>query len=80
MIDFVPVENLLPGQTAEVAELRGLPQRVSRLYEYGFREGVTVQMMQTGKACVVRLGGAKFCLRPSSRFQVLVRPSAGSLP
>ena len=73
MLNSFPIQHLLPGQTAEIAELRGQPHSVSRLYEIGFRVGAPLKMLQTGRACVVRVNGAKLCLRTQG-VQVLVQP------
>lgn len=74
MLKCVRIEDLLPGQTAEITEILGTPDRISRLYEIGFRVGAPLKMVQSGRICVVRVGGAKLCLRPRG-FKVLVQPN-----
>jgi Fe2+ transport system protein FeoA len=71
--DFFPLQMLSVGQRAEVVELFGAPADVVRLQELGLRTGQTVEMVQAGSPCIVRLDGHKLCFRDSDCFGVLVR-------
>ncbi len=73
MLKCFQVGDLLPGQAADITEIVGHPDSVSRLYEIGIRVGVPLEMMQSGKVCVVRVTGTKLCLRPRG-VKVLVQP------
>jgi ferrous iron transport protein A len=73
-MDFVlPLVQLLPGQTAQVCQLMGLPDQVHRLEELGLRTGTRVEMVQAGSPCIIRLEGSKLCFRENEAFSVLVR-------
>jgi Fe2+ transport system protein FeoA len=73
MLEWIPLQQLACGERAEVAALRGKSDFVSRLYEIGLHVGASLQMVQSGHTCVVRVCGTKLCLRPSQRIQVMVR-------
>ncbi len=74
MHDLIPLKYLAPGQTAEIRELVGQPDEVQRLEEMGLRSGVTIQMVQSGSPCIIRLSGSKLCFRECDVFNVLVCP------
>ena len=69
----LPIHDLAKGEMAQIVDLVGKPLHVSRLCEIGLRVGATLQMLQSGMACVVRLNGTKLCVRPSL-VQILVQP------
>lgn len=73
MDDLLPMAQLEPGQVAEVEQLIGPPDEVQRLQELGLRAGVTVEMVQPGIPCIIRLDGAKLCFRDANLFGVFVR-------
>ena len=52
----------------------GLPDQVHRLQELGIRGGATVEMVQPGSPCIIRLGGHKLCFRGDEVTNVLVQP------
>ncbi|MFV2065561.1 MAG: ferrous iron transport protein A [Pirellulales bacterium] len=74
MHDLVPLHHLATGKTAEVVHLGGHPEHVRRLEEIGLRSGTTVEMLQKGSPCIVRLASSKVCFRQNEAFSVLVRP------
>jgi len=74
--DLVPLNALMRGQSARVDQVVGLPEQVHRLEELGIRSGAEVQMLEPGRACIVRLAGSKFCFRSDELLSVLVRPGA----
>jgi len=67
---------LSAGQTATVETVLGGIDDVHRLQEIGLRDGATVQMLQPGNPCLVRLGGQKLGIRTDAMATVLVRPEA----
>lgn len=73
-MDLIPLQMLPAGQAARVDHLLGAPADVQRLQEMGLHQGASVEMVQPGSPCIVRLGSAKVCLRDANLFQVLVRP------
>ncbi len=76
MHDLIPLNLLSPGQCANVGAVTGLPEQVHRLEELGLRSGATVEMVQSGRSCIIRLAGHKLCLRADELLQVLVRRGA----
>lgn len=56
-----------------VDSLIGSAEQVHRLEEIGLRKGSSVEMVQPGSPCIVRLAGSTLCLRDAELFQVLVR-------
>ncbi len=72
--ELIPLGQLHPGQSANVGHLLGRPEEVHRLEELGLRQGATVQMVQSGSPCIVRLGGSKLCFRTNDALRVLVQP------
>jgi ferrous iron transport protein A len=67
---------LTAGQTAVVETVMGASDDAHRLREIGLRDGATVEMIQPGNPCMVRLGGHKLGLRSEALCSVLVRPEA----
>lgn len=76
MYDLIPLNLLTPGQSADVGHVIGLPDQVHRLEELGLRGGVTVEMVQNGSPCIIRLAGHKLCVRADEMLHVLVRRGA----
>lgn len=75
MDDFViPMHLLLSGQTAHIDQLLGDPDAVHRLEEMGLRTGASVEMLQPGSPCIIKLAGHKLCFRDAEACSVLVRP------
>lgn len=73
MNQVIPLSLLAIGEKAEVLTVSGLPEQTRRLGELGFREGVSIEMVQPGTPCIVRLETSKFCFRESEVSSVLVR-------
>ena len=76
--DLIPLSALAVGQLAQVGLLLGQPEQVQRLHEIGLRDGTSVEMVQQGSPCIIRLGGQKLCFRADDLLQVLVRPGTGT--
>lgn len=76
MDDLIPLEMLRPGQFAVVGEIVGQADQVVRLEELGLRSGRTVEMVQSGCPCIIRVDGHKLCFRDGDCFNVLVRLEA----
>jgi ferrous iron transport protein A len=74
--DLIPLNLLSPGQSAAVGHVAGLPEQVHRLKELGLRDGATIEMVESGKSCIIRLAGQKLCLRADELLRVLVRRGA----
>lgn len=79
MDDFIiPLHLLTAGQLARVDQLVGDVEQVHRLEELGLRSGATIEMVQTGIPCIIKLAGHKLCFRNSEACNVLVRPGVES--
>jgi Fe2+ transport system protein FeoA len=76
MHDLIPLHVLSRGQTAQVGQLMGMPEQVRHLEELGLRQGATVEMVEPGTPCIIRLAGSKLCFRQCDLLSVLVRPGA----
>ena len=74
MVDFVPLQKLVTGQSAEVLQIEGRADHVHRLREFGLRQGCRIQMFRPGNPCILRTGGNKICLRTDRFLNVLVKP------
>jgi len=71
-----PLDMLLAGEWAEVAEVSGDPAWVGRLAELGLREGCRLQVLQPGSPCLLQVAQCKLCIRSGECTQILVRPVA----
>jgi Fe2+ transport system protein FeoA len=74
--NLIPLSLLAAGQVAQVDQLLGSPHEVHRLSEMGFTPGASLEMIQPGSPCIVRLSGSKLCLRDANLFQILVHPAS----
>ena len=75
MIDLIPLRMLRPGEFAQIDQVIGDPRHVHRLHELGLQCGITIEMVQPGTPCIVRLAGHKLCFRHNHELNVLVRPA-----
>lgn len=76
MPDTLPLQMLAAGQCARIDQLVGRPDEVHRLQELGMRVGTSIEMLQTGATCIVKLDGAKLAFRDHEGFRVLVKLGA----
>jgi Fe2+ transport system protein FeoA len=74
--DLIPLSLLAAGQSALVDKVLGRPEEVHRLEELGLRGGATIEMLQPGSPCIIRLAGQKLCFRADELLSVLVRSGA----
>jgi ferrous iron transport protein A len=71
------LDQLRPGQRAEVVSLGGEPGLVQRLYELGLFEGEQVEVLAfapLGDPIEIRLGNSRLSLRKSEAAGIGVRP------
>jgi len=73
MPNLIPLPLMIPGQRAAIDQLMGRDDEVHRLQELGMRIGSTVEMLQAGSPCIVKLDGTKLCFRACDATSVLVR-------
>ena len=72
----MPLEFLHAGQWADIADVTGEPDWVTRLAEMGVRIGNRLQVLQPGSPCLLRVGESRLSLRGDWATQILVRPVA----
>ena len=72
MTHILSLNRLRRGETAEIFEVTGSARDVQRLHEMGICLGCKVEVVQQGCPCIVRLRGAKYCLRGDDCQCVLV--------
>jgi len=70
-----PIRFLVCGEKGRVEQLLGTREDVQRLEEMGLRRGESVEMLQPGSPCIVRLGGSRLCFRETDTLGVLVQTS-----
>ena len=73
---LLPLELLRPGQWADVAEVIGEADWVSRLAELGLRTGSRLRLLQAGWPCLLQVSGCRLSFRGEQGTQILVRPVA----
>lgn len=74
------LDQLTPGQSAEVLALAGDPGFVQRLYELGLFEGERVELLAVaplGDPLEIRLGNARLSLRKADAAGVSVQLTSG---
>jgi ferrous iron transport protein A len=71
---LIPLSMLAAGDTAVVQSVVGSAELVRHLAEIGLRAGALLEMVRTGSTCILRLDGAKLCVRGDELLQVLVAP------
>jgi Fe2+ transport system protein FeoA len=69
-----PLEYLRPGEWADVAEVTGEPGWAGRLAELGLRTGCRLLLLQSGRPCLLQIGGSRLSLRGDEGTRILVRP------
>ena len=70
------LDQLLPGQKAEVVSLSGEPGLVQRFYELGLMEGEEVELVAfapLGDPLEIRLGNTRLTLRRAEAAGVEIR-------
>ena len=78
MNESIPLNRLPSGQSARVDRIVGQADHVHRLQEFGFFDGMKIEMFRSGNPCIIRLAGNKVCIRADRRLSVLVRPNGTS--
>ncbi len=76
--ELIPLNLLQAGQSAHVDQVLGQPDQVHRLQELGLRDGASIEMVQSGSPCIIRLAGQKLCFRADEMLHVLVRRGAAT--
>ena len=73
MHDLLPLQMLPAGCRGQITQLLGSEDEVHRLQELGMRVGCSIEMIQGGSPCIVKLGNTKLCFRDNDAFLVLVQ-------
>ncbi|MDZ4656760.1 MAG: FeoA family protein [Bythopirellula sp.] len=74
MIDLHPLSLLRAGDLAEVQSVMGSAELVRHLAEIGLRLGTRLEMIRPGTTCILRIEGAKLCVRCDELLRILVSP------
>ena len=69
---LMPLSHLRVGEVARIGQLVGRDDDVRRLEELGLRVGRSIEMLQQGTACIVRVAGSKLCVRSTDAVGILV--------
>lgn len=70
----IPLALLRSGQQAAVYSVVGSPELVRHLNELGIHTGSLLEMVRPGSTCILRINGAKLCVRGDELLRVLVTP------
>lgn len=73
MHDVLPLGCLATGARGEIAGVIGKTDHVHRLREMGLRDGVRIEIIQSGSPCILRVNGQRLCFRKCDAMGVLVR-------
>ena len=76
--NLIPLHVLRAGECGTVVDVLGPPEQVHRLQELGLRNGVDIEMVQSGEPCIVRLFGQTLCFRADRLLRVVVRPTVAA--
>lgn len=72
MKQLLPLSLLHSGATGIVRQVFGAADHVHRLEEMGLRDGVHVEVVQSGQPCIIRISGHKLCFRDDDATRVMV--------
>jgi ferrous iron transport protein A len=72
--DLLPISMLRSGELGEVQTVMGTADLVRHLAEIGLRAGTRLEMIRPGTTCILRIDGAKLCVRGDELLQVMVTP------
>jgi len=70
----IPISHLRSGEIADITQVVGSAEHVRRLEELGLRDGTRIEIVRAGSPCIVRVDGAKLCIRDDELLRVLVTP------
>lgn len=70
--NIVPLDLMEAGEAGHVIQVDGSPEVVHRLAEMGLREQASIQMIQSGRPCIVAVAGHRFSLRMADDVEILV--------
>ncbi len=71
---LLPISLLRAGESGEVQTVVGTAELVHHLAEIGLRAGTKLEMIRPGATCILRIDGAKLCVRGDELLQVMVTP------
>ena len=74
-ITQIPLQQLRPGNQANISCLQGCPHDVARFSELGLQRGAKVSIIRGGNTCILKLDGNCMCVRPSKQLTILVEPA-----
>lgn len=72
VVAAVRIQDLKPGDSAQITNLVGPERDLSRLSSLGLRGGAHVKMLRSGATCIVELDDSRICLRTAGGTQIFV--------
>lgn len=72
--NLMPLSGLLPGERGQIYSVMGNADLVRHLAEVGLRSGTRLEMVRPGTTCILRIDGAKLCVRGDELLRVMVSP------
>ena len=75
LTDEILLQQLNPGQLAQVIGFEGSDHEIARLAEMGLRQGTVVSVTRGGITSIVQLlNGSRLCIRTSNDLLIIVKP------
>ncbi len=72
--DLMPLSALRAGAQGQIHSIMGNTELVRHLAEIGLRCGTHLEMVRPGTTCILRIDGAKLCVRGDELLRVMVSP------
>jgi Fe2+ transport system protein FeoA len=77
--DLIPLSALLAGNHGRIHSVVGNTELVRHLAELGLQNGTLLEMVRPGATCILRVDGAKLCVRGDELLRVMVAPLPASV-
>lgn len=69
---MIPLEFVQKNERARVVDIEGDPGLIHRLEEMGLQVGAVVQMVQSGRPCILRIDNQRLSFRPEAATAIFV--------
>lgn len=76
---LIPLSALLAGNQGRIHSVVGSSELVKHLAELGLRSGTLLEMVRPGTTCILRVDGAKLCVRGDELLRVMIAPLPASV-
>lgn len=70
--DLIPLSALSAGNHGRIHSVVGSSELVKHLAELGLQSGAQFEMVRPGTTCILRVDGAKLCVRGDELLRVMV--------